>query len=321
MNNQGNGSEESPEGIQLDLLIKSARSGDSKAQFELGNVFWDGSNGVQVDRTEAIRWYSESAKHNYLDAIVKLARINDYEGDFAPNYEEAYKFYKKAAKMGSRYAQYCLGLYYANGHAVEKDEVEAATWYLKSALQGPLGFSPAQHALGLCYGSGIGVSQDHTKAVYWFRKAAEQGLAVGQFALGNAYSLGRGTLKDLEAGASWYEKAAKQDHVVAQHNLGVCYFQGWGVARDYGKAVKWFRKAADQGEGDAQRSLGHCFQNGDGVEIDWSQAHAWYRLAGENGDEEAKQQAAALAALMSASELQRANQLYQEFRGTQNRTQ
>lgn len=239
----------------LDSLEKSAQGGDPKAQFELGEALWKGSLGAKADKIEAIKLYRESAENNYFDAILKLATIHDYEPGGTFDLNEAFRWYKKAAELSSPYAQYCVGHCYARGHGVAQNDVEAAAWYRKSALQRPPGFSAAQHALGSCYLRGVGVPQDYLKAVYWLRKAADQELAVAEYDIGNAYRLGTGLPQDFEAAASWYEKAAKQGHALAQYNLGVCYYRGMGVARSHFHAVEWYRKAAGQGQVDAQRNL------------------------------------------------------------------
>ena len=68
-------------------------------------------------------------------------------------------------------AQYALGVMYANGKGVGKNEVEAAKWYRKAAEQG---YALAQNNLGLMYQFGKGVEKDEIKAIQWFKKAAEQ---------------------------------------------------------------------------------------------------------------------------------------------------
>ena len=79
---------------------------------------------------------------------------------------ETFKWYRKAADLGDAESQYRLGVCYANGRGVARDEVEAVKWYRKAAEQGS---SHAQYTLGLCYASGIGlVAQDEVDAyAYW----------------------------------------------------------------------------------------------------------------------------------------------------------
>ena len=52
------------------------------------------------------------------------------------NAHEAVKWFRAAAEQGHAYAQYNLGLSYADGDGVEQDKAEAAKWYGKAAEQG-----------------------------------------------------------------------------------------------------------------------------------------------------------------------------------------
>jgi TPR repeat protein len=90
----------------------------------------------------------------------------------AGNFEEAVKWYRKAAEQGDAVAQYKLARMYKNGEGVTLDYAEAVKWYIKAADQGN---EFAQTNLGLMYYSGRGVTEDDAEAVKWFRKAAEQG--------------------------------------------------------------------------------------------------------------------------------------------------
>ncbi len=54
------------------------------------------------------------------------------------------------------------------------DYNEAKKWFQKAADQG---YASAQYNLAVMYGKGKGVHQDYKQAVYWYRKAADQGHA------------------------------------------------------------------------------------------------------------------------------------------------
>ncbi len=45
----------------------------------------------------------------------------------------------------------------------------------------------AQYNLGICYANGQGVTKDEAEAVKWYRKAAEQNHAMAQYNLGVCY--------------------------------------------------------------------------------------------------------------------------------------
>lgn len=73
--------------------------------------------------------------------------------------------------------KYNLGVAYAHGHSVQKDDRQAAAWYRKVAEQG---FGPAEYRLGLAYAQALGVPQDVGQAETWMREAAEKGLPPAQ---------------------------------------------------------------------------------------------------------------------------------------------
>jgi hypothetical protein len=60
-----------------------------------------------------------------------------------------------------------------------------------------------QFALGVRYARGDGVARDDTQAFIWFRKAAEQGNVSAQSTLATSYWLGRGIRKNNVAAYSW----------------------------------------------------------------------------------------------------------------------
>jgi TPR repeat protein len=73
-----------------------------------------------------------------------------------------------------------------------------------------LGHAGAMHRIGVAYALGESVPKDDQKAVEWYRKAAEKGFAEAQYDLGVRYILGRGVAKDERTGLEWYRKAAAQ---------------------------------------------------------------------------------------------------------------
>ena len=70
------------------------------------------------------------------------------------------------------------------------------------------GDARAQLILGLMYANGRGVLKDDAEAVRWYRLAAEQGDAMGQYALGFMYDYGEGLPDDYVLAYAWYNLAA-----------------------------------------------------------------------------------------------------------------
>jgi hypothetical protein len=150
------------------------------------------------------------------------------------------------------------------------------------------GSATAQVRLGLMYARGHGVTRDDEAAVRWYRKAADQGYAWGETNLGYMYESGRGVTRSYAEAAVWYRKAAAQDFAMAQGNLGILYEHGRGVDKDDAEAARWYRKAAEQDYLDAQISLGQMYETGRGVPKDLAEAAAWYGKAAKKGSVRAK---------------------------------
>lgn len=75
------------------------------------------------------------------------------------------------------------GLKYYTGDGVKQDYQEALKWFRKAADQGD---ARAQYNIGLMYDNGIGVALNHIEALIWYQKAADQGDTDAQAAIKNS---------------------------------------------------------------------------------------------------------------------------------------
>jgi uncharacterized protein len=221
---------------------------------------------------------------------------------------------KSLAEQGSTEAQYKLGVMYANGDGVDKNERAAIEWYQKVVTQG-LGYhkkakkqleyleiknaeqgdAATQYNLGVRYANGQGVIKNESAAIEWYQKAAEKGHVVAQYNLSTIYA----------TAAEWYTKAAEQGNVTAQnnlyklateqefveaqYNLGVIYANGQGVLKNERTAVQWFQKVADQGNAEAMFTLGVSYELGQGVSKNMQTAYFWFLLADRYGHQSAQE--------------------------------
>ena len=221
---------------------------------------------------------------------IALAYISS-EG--TKDYEQAVKWFRKAADQGVDEAQYNLGLCYYAGLGVTQNYTSAVEYFRKAAEQGNV---KSITYLGNCYEKGLGVKANFRKAVSYYQQAAANGYAEAQYQLGLCY-VGRwgeldripafkadvGTFRNEYKAVSWFREAADQGHVKAQYNLGMCYM-GLG---DYRSAVTWFQIAANNGDSDAQCNLGNCYLGGYGVPKSVEYAKYWYQQAAKQGNERA----------------------------------
>ena len=167
----------------------------------------------------------------------------------------------------------------------------------------------------------VSLAQDYQKALAAYNKGdyatalrewkpfAEQGDAIVQVLLGSMYQRGLGVTKDYTEAVNWYREAAEQGNKYAQSNLGVTYANGQGVTQDYAEAVNWYRKAAEQGYAGAQGNLGLMYYLGNGVIQNIVSAHMWLNIAASNGQEDAVKNRGFVQKKMTASQLEKAQDL------------
>ena len=86
------------------------------------------------------------------------------------NYEEAVKWYTKAAELGHDFARTSLGECYIYGRGVQKN-VDKGVELVETAAKNKQ--KKAQRLMGDFYENGIGVEKNAEKAMEWYKKAAE----------------------------------------------------------------------------------------------------------------------------------------------------
>ena len=311
---------------------KAAEAGSSAACILIAGIYKD-----RNDVAGELRWNKEAALRGYADSLWDVRKFYErrdgaeidlpdayawlslYEDSFTTrkNSEEAASFqfspdisrYKttspelKALMSVSQLEQ---------GNQLYQDLAkQRVTWIRKKAEEGS---TDAQYDLGWCYRHGSGVLQDDAEAVRWWRIVAEQGHARAQNDLGHCYKYAEGVKENHEEAVRWFRKAAEQSHTAAEYSLGHSYCMGLGVPKDYNEGVKWIRRSAEAGNTTAQHGMGFLCNHGYGVPQDNAQALAWYRCAAAQGNANAQKEANSLAVSMSPTELERASQLYREFK-------
>jgi chemotaxis protein MotB len=98
----------------------------------------------------------------------------------------------------------------------DREYDEALKWFRKAAGQGN---TKSQAWVGMMYARGVGIEQNYDEAVKWFRKAAKRGSKYGEFSLGIMYNNGFGVEQNYKLAMEWFRKAADRGHVLAQQNL------------------------------------------------------------------------------------------------------
>lgn len=240
---------------------KAAEAGDPDMQRLVGAAYLSG-DGVAADGAKGVAWLEKAASQgdtrstslladvyrvsNYVPADAKKAMYwrNRLYGK-GPDAANDAKVLLVLANRSDLDAQWRIGMFYASGAGVPKDEPKAVEWYTKAASKG---HGNAQASLGLMYFYGRGAAKDDAQALRWYRASADQGNARGRSGLAYLYASGRGVARDDIAAVRLYRLAAGQDDPDAQNALGQMYEQGrGGLKADRSAAFEYYRKAAAQG--------------------------------------------------------------------------
>ena len=175
---------------------------------------------------------------------------------------------RRKAEASDAEAQFNLGVIYANGQGVAKDEKEAVKWFRKATDQGVV---EAQFNLGLMYLDGPQhkklkeqiVKLDMVIGNYRNTLDANPVLAAVLTPQIKAKELEKSELekqlselvyKSNQEAAKWFLRAAKQGYPQAQFGLGVMYAKGQGLPKNHPAAFAWFVISVYYGYQNASRN-------------------------------------------------------------------
>jgi uncharacterized protein len=214
---------------------------------------------------------------------------------------------REIAQRGDVYSQFRLGQLYYEGKGVEKDDREAAGWFLKAAQQD---HTEAKFILATMYEKGAGFDRSDEEAFRWYLQAASMGherasvilegakwLAFKQKHLAGDNVQLQVHVRDSEepeqvqaapatGGEELFRKyleKAQAGDVDAQYNIGILYYHGEGIRKDHDEALKWFHLSAEQGDAEAQYNLGFMYGRGEGAPKDHRASMEWFQKAASQG--------------------------------------
>lgn len=155
-------------------LLPLAEDGNADAMYRLGEIYFYGENGAEIDYDKSLYWMTKAADEEYYDALKFLMFMHyvdasPYEFDFAKSIEYAKKVLEQNPEDSD--AMFTIGYCYTvGGYGIELDYEEAVKWYTKAA---ELGEPDAMYNLALCYYYGYGVEVDQEKGDMWMQAYEE----------------------------------------------------------------------------------------------------------------------------------------------------
>ena len=186
----------------------------------------------------------------------------------------------KVASASSRRALYQLG----RAYAANQQLLDAISAYRKAADKGS---TSAMVELGMLFATGAGVARDEAQARKLLERAAEAGnpRAITNLA---ALSKDTGAPSDPTRSRALLAKAADANSAEAQYQLGMMMADGVGGPQDDIAARSMFQRAAAQGHAGALERMGAFAESGRGGPRDTDAAKAYYEQAAALGNEDAK---------------------------------
>lgn len=201
------------------------------------------------------------------------------------NYEEAVRWYTKAAEAGIAQAQFDLADCYLQGLGVPRSEQEAIRWARSAA---DLGFANAQANLGVWYMQGAHVKCDREEGERLLRAAAEQKAYNWEFAydsLAAALVLHDDAASKEEA-IAYMTDAAEAGYADSMERLCKVYELGWydmGSYRNADLALVWARRGSQAGSALCRAVLADRYRRGLGVEKDEDESQKLAQMSADSG--------------------------------------
>lgn len=292
-----------------------ADKGDMQAQVVLGQLYYQGGRGVEINHERALHYFLMAAESGNALALAFLGKMYS-EGSpmVKQNNHTAMTYFRKAADKGNPVGQCGLGLMYLQGRGVEKDYGNALKFFTLAAEQG---WAEGQLQLGIMHFSGLGVRRDYKLAVKYFNLASQGGHILAFYNLAQMHATGTGVLSNchmavelfknvaergrwsemlmeahslyregnIDAALIKYTFLAELGYEVAQSNVAYILDQGESMMfikqETYQRALLQWTRAAAQGSTIARVKMGDYHYYGFGTSVDYEVAANHYRVASE----------------------------------------
>ena len=226
----------------LKLLRDSAEKGWIPAMINLGYLAEAGKY-IRQDYNEAFRWFERAATLGIGEAQLQLGACYHYGFGTSPNFSMAAKFYRLSADQTNFVAMKSLGYLLMNGYGVNKNEDAAKALFLRAANEGKN--RRAMYNLGVLCVLKFPDTNAMAEAFHWMTQSAALGDALAANELANFYFRGWGVVEtNLASSQFWRFKAAILGSTDAQYFMGNAYRIGSGVPKDSVNSLNWYGKAA-----------------------------------------------------------------------------
>ncbi len=161
------------------MWMERAEEDDPDAAAWIGSCYANG-DGVDVDDSKALRWYTVAAELGNPMAQANVGAFHYMGRGVDKSTDKAIEWLSRAADGGDLNGLFNLAQLYQQGAGGEPDLAAAADLYRKAA---EVGHYPSQSRLGDMCARGDGVKKDRIQAYLWLTLAAQHGIGTALNAL------------------------------------------------------------------------------------------------------------------------------------------
>jgi|GEM_PF-671108 len=190
-------------------FTRAANQGDPDAQLQVGLMIFNNDEGLdEPDFEGAIRWFSMSADQGNTAAMRCLSVAYDNGNGVNEDPREALSWMQTAAELDDPEAIFWIGRWHSEGsHSLKRDRKAAFRYFRKAAELGSVG---AHFELAMHYLLGEGVAINSDSGLRHLNQAAREGHRGAIYQLGLVHAFGQGVPKDEKRGLELITDAAKK---------------------------------------------------------------------------------------------------------------
>lgn len=250
-----------------DAILREIKEGDKYAHYTLATSFWDGNNGLNKNRSEAISLLKTGVDKGYsgasilADYLFEEKRYSEFfpylmkNLDVAEDYDKTielniiddkpiFKIDKDLKIISNTYFYQKVGIAYYKGYGTNVDYNTARVYFLKSIKLSEHLF---REYLNEYFASTLSYSNLRNK---------HSSLKESFYYMGEIYEQGLGDVSvNFIAAAEFYSKAYFRKCERAGYRIGCLYYYGDGVERDIEKAEMYLSESIRNGIYEASKYL------------------------------------------------------------------
>ncbi|MCS7005306.1 MAG: sel1 repeat family protein [Cytophagales bacterium] len=223
----------------VDYIYYMATQGNAYYMYRLAQLYEEGKE-MPKDPAQAFVYYQKSANHQYLPAVLALARCYEQGIGTTANQERAVRLYLQASNEGSLEAQSILKNYDLNQYLNPNEVI-----YLQ--FKASTGDAREMFVLSEKYAKGEGVARDFNKSIELLEKSASLDYLPAILKLASYYEKGELVPKNDTVAFKLYRRGAFMNNDTARFMMAEMLMNGRGCKQDTRLAINQYLLAANNG--------------------------------------------------------------------------